>query len=788
MATEANAFEAAWIDASLAEGDAADDEDYDADALRSAWQVVWAAAESDEQRLIAARGLLLAGGSVEGIEALRLQHPDAMREIDQLAEALYVGPGLDRNATIARLRQLRQGNKFAAARLAELLYAKDRIKESVAVLREAADRFDDQHLRLMAATQLAEAGLLSDAAGDATLALARATPRWPGRQRAHRICLQAAAESADWPQTIAHARQLLAIAEEPEARWALAYALVSEQQPDEAWETIKRPEGLLPAGSKQWAALRLNLLNRYGTRQQVFQDAVLALRRYGTDEQFAAWILANAYAGRVGHAKDDEESAESSADLEDSSEFKEVLAELHRLTDDFLHRFPNSSFRAIRIDNPDDANEIMERIRPLVAAGAEQKEELARKVVAGIWPTGMLATIAGRSYAEACIRRAAGGLQVVSPAAEEVLADQRDVSNYLTQQEHDPDKQVFVDAASLNVLGLLPVDLRDQLFGVHRNLRLTKGSLEDLRVARSALAMRSTLSVGFDSSSGKVVVTESSSEEAELLATRAQQLLDLARVAVVVPTAPSVGPKNKLNELAFEPWLAVIRTSAAHGAALWSDDVALRRLARHEGIQTFSTVALMNALVGTNELQAGTLEEALLELTRNFVVDLPFAASRLRVVASQEGWQPRAAAFALSRPTAWQERSACFGLAQEGCRRCVGDPKAIAGWVAAATIGLGGLYVDHEVALGQVSKLMVALLLERQMTPDGVRAVVAGGRQGARERNLDDPWPSAVTALHAELLGALGEDGSAQALLRLCSALEDLDRLALVQVITDPRR
>ncbi len=84
--------------------------------------------------------------------------------------------------------------------------------------------------------------------------------------------------------------------------------------------------------------------------------------------------------------------------------------------------------------------------------------------------------------------------------------------------------------------------------------------------------------------------------------------------------------------------------------------------------------------------------------------------------------------------------------------------------------------------------MMVALLLEPQMTPEGIRAVVAGGRRGARERDLGDPWASAVTALHAELLRALGEDGSAQALLRLCSALEDLDRLALVRVITDPRR
>ncbi len=288
LAADANPFEAAWIDASLAEAEAADDDNYDADALRSAWETVWAAAANDEQRLVAARGLLLAGGSAEGVEALRQRRAEAMREVDQLAEALHVGPGLDQNASIARLRQLRQDNKFAAARLAELLYAKDRVKESAAVLREAADRFDDQHLRLMAATQFAEAGLLSDAADEATLALARATPRWPGRQRAHRICLQAAAESADWPQTIAHARQLLAVSEDPEARWVLAYALVSEQQPDEAWEVINRPGGVLPADSKQWAALRLDLLNRYGTRQQVFQDAVSALQRYGTDEQFAA--------------------------------------------------------------------------------------------------------------------------------------------------------------------------------------------------------------------------------------------------------------------------------------------------------------------------------------------------------------------------------------------------------------------------------------------------------------------------------------------------------------------
>jgi hypothetical protein len=83
-----------------------------------------------------------------------------------------------------------------------------------------------------------------------------------------------------------------------------------------------------------------------------------------------------------------------------------------------------------------------------------------------------------------------------------------------------------------------------------------------------------------------------------------------------VTDSPGLGD---LNGPGFDPWASALRIVAAHGSALWADDIALRRLARSQGIPSFSTLSLLDAYASIGLVPAGQREEAIRRLIRGYV-------------------------------------------------------------------------------------------------------------------------------------------------------------------------
>jgi tetratricopeptide (TPR) repeat protein len=775
LAQQVGGFDEAWLTAALAElelNEQREADDARTENVRFLWRKAMDLATDDGQRLLAARGLLLNGGSFEGLDALRESFPEPVREFEELADAVSETSGPQ---MLAKLRTLRGTNFGAVIRLSEILQQQGASHEAATVLREAADRFDDQYLRLQSASVLADAGTLDEAANDANEVLARTAPEWPGRQQARRIILMSAMNDRRWDDVVAQCTQLIVEdVNDDDARWALASALTALDKTGEAFTTLHRGQTLLAPGNTGQAALMLRLLRSHGDADTLITSTVACLREFGEDEQFAAYALAMVYTGGGDRASEESDPAEHPASPH--------LAELHAETERFFERFPNSQwFQQITFT---DIEGLLQQLGDTLRSGATARRRYVKDVTAGGLPTGFLTSILGRPYALAFPLRVGGGLRIGSPDGHEVKVS---VATATRVADSHSSVLITLEASTLNVLAVIDLRLRPLLIGHFPNLRITDSSLADLRGARDSLSLRSSLYSVYDERDDRVMFVEETQSEIDDRIARIDEMLRLTSSLRVLNTRSQVTAVD--SESGCGPWLRVISSCKKDGSFLWSDDMALRRLAIAEGVESFGTLDLIRALENRGHVDAGAHFEALIDITRAYAVDLPPDIDRLRLVASRDGWEPRAVAFFLTRPASWRAKSVCLTLLREACAANLNDTNAVRGWVSSAAFGLSQMSPD-ESAVGQtVSQLMAGLAMEPISSPTYVRALLEGVRSGVRENFPElDPWPTAVSMIHKSHLTVLGEQRSAEHLLNLGRALEDSDRVALVEKIISRNR
>ncbi|MFJ9684001.1 sensor histidine kinase [Streptomyces sp. NPDC101194] len=145
---------------------------------------------------------------------------------------------------------------------------------------------------------------------------------------------------------------------------------------------------------------------------------------------------------------------------------------------------------------------------------------------------------------------------------------------------------------------------------------------------------------------------------------------------------------------------------------------------------TFGTLALLDACVYSGLL---TPEEHLVvkaELLRNYFVDIPFSAELYRVAAQTDGWQAKAVAVAVSRPTAWSDAQAASAFALEAASRVIDSlPHEASDWLSAAYAGL------HRATLPSHRRRNLQVLIWQILTQPWVTAsslpfVLTGLRTG----------------------------------------------------------
>ncbi|CAG7588229.1 hypothetical protein [Rhodococcus opacus] len=215
----------------------------------------------------------------------------------------------------------------------------------------------------------------------------------------------------------------------------------------------------------------------------------------------------------------------------------------------------------------------------------------------------------------------------------------------------------------------------------------------------------------------------------------------------------------------------------------------MRRLARSEDVPAFGTLAVLTELASSGEITESDYREALTTLVRNYAIGIPFDMEVLRSAATSDSWEPRGAAFTLSDPAQWAVNTAGFlTLLREAVHRTNSKPDLFAGWVQLAIRGIVGVTQGSSTFSDILPELIADLTTRSNFGSGCTKALLDGVRSARQEHDFPDPWPAGARLIHQQLLDTCDEDRAARILLDAISQLVDQDRLAAVQVLTDPRR
>jgi len=724
---------------------------------RAAYHRAFCLATDDSQRLEIVQGLAELGEWplpwLEELQALSPEHAEFFTALSELARGLH-------DQAIRRLRP-RQGSSLMAAKLlAEVERRAGRVDDSVLTLRAAARRFDDPHVLASAAVTLFEAGRKDQARTAAIEALGTTPTDSPDRLRLRQLLCDEAAERRDWPVVEQQARAML---EEgitgPEGRWLLIQALHNQGRVEDAWTIARQAPPLEPTNEPQ-ARLWLALHSRFASDATTVEQALELVDRYGQSEEFAAPAI-SAILMMTRKATLPQPTA----------------TRMQQATEAFFERFPSSTLlQRITVNDPDA---LLAEFRRQLEPGAAQYAEIRRHVAQGEYPVGMLALAARKPYAEALLRRGAGFL--LAHPADPTLAELE-----VQLAKDSLDGTVVIEPSALHLASLIP-DRWPDLRAAFAHVQVPDASLQDTSAARDGLALRGTASVGWDTTAERVVIVEISEADADQLAERAASM---ARTAIGMEVVP-VGELKHFPEMNGEhsrSWLAPLELAKQHGVAMLSDDLALRGLARSLGIPTFGSIAVLDALVAVGHLDRAARDTALLELRRNWVVDLPFDAEQLRAVAEADQWRPGPAYSALTRPATWQDRRQVLGFYRAGQQKIAStDPAHLADWLYSAILGFAGGQPAAAVTFG-AGLLLTLTTLQANMDPGIFAKLVPAARQAATELGGGDPLPQTVRDIATVFIEALGHaEGARYALLHAFSALDPADRLLAVRELVSQR-
>lgn len=733
------------------------------DLAQKAYEKALEAATEDRQRVRAYFGLAKLGKwPIEGVERLAEHDPELP---DLIAAEADLAQG-DTAAAIKRYRTWKQSPR-ALEGLVNIYLNTDQVEEAVEALRNGARRHGNPELRVRAARVLASVKRYEDADSEAK----RAMDALPAGSRQYRelreLRIQLSALLDKWPEVEEQARAGLSEGMNiPDMRWALVVAQYNQRHPEAALEEMVREPALEPR-SEMEAGLAIQLY-RLGSRTSDDVRRVLELaERFAASEQVsgAAFVAA----------------LEMSSDMELSDS---LLGRLRTFHSDFFERFPDSDF--VRRFEADDVEALLgrlsEHLKETLALGAQQYEEITQGVISGNLPYGFISAFAGKSYAEALIKRAAGFLPI-SSANTEIAVLEREAAE---QALNGP---VVAETSALHTLELLRLDSKKLLANFSR-LLVPAEVLDDAIAARQVLNLRSTGMMGWDAQSNRPTLTEVDEDQAEALAKMAEHLVSRVRECDIVTSRPRSARVSEIPEVA-RPWLVPIEMAKERNLPLLSDDFVLRAAARSEGVAAFSTLNLITVLVDDGELEEKDLKAVLTDLRRNYAADLPLDQEEILRLAAEDGWQPGPAALVLTRPTLWQEPVSALSF----YNKCISgvlahEQSLLPGWCGAAIMGFGHGWppaiVTRRAGRVLAHTMMTSSVVSGELKVALFSPLLKESRRVVRSLGGDDPLPATAESLREMLEATVGVANASQMFAKLVDGLEGADRSVALQVFLQP--
>ncbi|MEV4721716.1 hypothetical protein AB0J94_31390 [Micromonospora noduli] len=770
LAIDATPFSVAEVEALIAE--ARDDgSDQAHTEIQNAWRAARTAASSDEERIAAARGALLAGVPEAEIDDLPQELLNHLEDTLRVAQALgLAGEPSSRDQIIGQLRLLKRDEPYAAVKLADLVRQTEGPTAAAAELSEAADRFDDQFFRLMAASLLYEAGLYEATTVIANEAIAKSPKEWPGRRRALMALINCSQAFGNWSEAASYAGQLLSIdPHDGTAAWAQAQAFWNDDKADRAWASLQANFAGSPRpATQQQGLLLLRLTRQFGERRDLFSLAVEQIRSHQEDDDFVANVLLISY--MLVSGDDDAEPLNETPELN----------QLGELFQQFTSTFPQHP--ALRTISGDE-DQLLAQMKDMMKRGAEARAKVTRLVTDDQWPVGALATTARKPYAYVILARGAGHHFLCSANEAE-----RKASREAVGRAFDPTNatRLLVDASTIHTLSGLAPGVAAVLRGSMPSQHITSAALHDVRGTRHELEMPAAGYLNYDAARDELIWSEPDVEEVNRLQMRASAMVAIAESLSRLPNAPPTDTSS--NGRQSEPWLGNIDTAAHGGYVFWCDDAILRQLARSQGVATFGTVELAEKLVEKERLSHDQWSDLLISLIGDYAVDLPITTDSLSTVAASDNWLPKAAALALSRLETWSKAEVPAEVLRQAINRNWTRLDVVEHWIRCSARALTHPRLEPRIAGDNVNLLLRYLVTLPSMRPALIRVALSAIRSEIHERDIVDPWPDVCRRLHASVLNERGEAEAAAVALAMCAELNPEDRKTMMSVIFDSRR
>ena len=242
----------------------------------------------------------------------------------------------------------------------------------------------------------------------------------------------------------------------------------------------------------------------------------------------------------------------------------------------------------------------------------------------------------------------------------------------------------------------------------------------------------------------------------------------------------------------YSPWIPLIDLPRTEGTSLWSDDVALRTLARAEGVPAFSTLAVLQVMAEDGIISERQGQEIDRTLIRGFVGDLPILTrpGLLMELAEEDRWLPGSVGVALGRPAAWADLRRTLDVITPLMQTVTANaPQSLPGW--AYRLVRGAAYAH----LGQpaTAHLAIAPLLASLAYMSGVQGpaaatLVAACRAALHETGYElsgaqDPVPTAAQLMYGAMSRILPRQTAAQYMLGFAASLDSPDRDAIARMV-----
>ncbi len=745
-------FKRSIYEAMLAKRRGADEQSVEA-LIRSALAV----AQNDGDRFAALYQLaIMPAGDLEK-DLAELRNRDTV--LGDIAIAAWDSASGRYEAAKERLRAHVDKSIEAVEELGNVYRSQGDARGAADVYRIGSSRLGAPHLLVEGidvASNLGDHSLAKELANEA---ISRLPEGSSARLHALRRLLEEAGREANWKQVEEVGAQLQREdAGDVLATWAVIIGLTNQIRLREAWDVWRGSPGLEPSDEYQARAL-VALIGEFD-RTTSGVARIVDLHDRFSSEDFRSTCLITLLT------------------LTPAPEIPPaLLTRIRQAVERYVAEFPDSRYlrRIEFVDSETFLRDIASVLRP----GHEQRQALGERVAQGQLPYGLLAAALSEPYAAALLERAAGHLVAHDYNPVELAEDIRLASRSFGGA-------VVVDTSALATLAGVP-QLWDRITSTFHRVVTADIAWADAMAAARRYATASDLSIALDSRGSEALVRV---QPADVRA-RLRREADWLNKAIQATEQRSVRTLDVLPAADVNPhgnWLGPVQIARDSEFALWSDDQAVRRLARDLNIPAFPTIALLHVLLRRQRVSQLDIEAYVSACVATAVVDMEISIANLLSMLRSAGWPLGPLAAPFQRPAFWVNAATALDVTRLVLRSVVADSRDLfSGWlVLFMSESARYLSVSGDRAVGLV---LAAGLEEAGLPPVELPDLVVAARELATQRQSPgDPLVVAARVLLETWEVRMAPADAAAAVTATFAALADVDRRLVTQMIADPDR